>query len=155
MAGLPKKYIKKYGISKRAWREYRKTHGSRKTNKSTTRKSTSRSGRATGKRTKRKISLLMAGAGISYLANAVGTNLPAKIERIQQGDIVGGLQWIGKDIVMYTTGFNPVDGSWDFVNFMRGGGTLLTAAILKKVFSRIGLGRYIGQIPVIGKWITL
>jgi len=35
--GLPKSYIKKWGISKRAWREYRKTH--KKSKSRTTRKS--------------------------------------------------------------------------------------------------------------------
>ena len=30
MPGLPKSYIKKYGVSKRAWREYRKAKSSRK-----------------------------------------------------------------------------------------------------------------------------
>ena len=35
MAGLPKSYIKKYGITKKAWREYRKSKRSRsKTKKS-------------------------------------------------------------------------------------------------------------------------
>ena len=38
MAGLPKKYIKKYGVSKKAWAEYRKVSGKTKTRKSTKRK---------------------------------------------------------------------------------------------------------------------
>jgi len=52
--GLPKSYIKKWGVSKRAWREYRKKHPKSKSKSSsktkTTKKKTSKSTKKGGNR---------------------------------------------------------------------------------------------------------
>jgi len=85
--GLPKSYIKKYGISKKAWREYRKAHkkGSRKAGTSSKKKTKRRSRSMPKKKVSRRPKLfrtmglkglLIAVAGLTGIKYLIRNYLP-------------------------------------------------------------------------------
>ena len=123
MKGLPKSYIKKWGVSKKAWREYKKSKSSGKTKVSRTGgKKTVAKRRYTRRRTKRRSrsnkwgvagTVLKLAAG-AWLGNRLGLELAKRID---------------------PEGVKPL---------YRAGGAVAGAILVKKLAGRSGLGAAFG-----------
>lgn len=124
--GLPKSYIKKYGITKKAWREYRKSKGGRKTTrkKSTKRKTTRRSyTKKNAVRRIKKLNLpiaLIAGTGaglIDPIKALIDEKDPGKAARI---------------ISYHYLGYNVTEGQFDMNGIKKGLLPLIAGALIHK-----------------------
>jgi len=126
MRGLPKSYIKKYGISKRAWREYRKAH--KKSKSRTTRKSKTKT------KTRRKKS------NPNRSVKRTGKNLQAtvfkwlRIGSIFAPELVRAAQKkpidnILANMVYEKTGLNPADGSFELGRLVKGWGPFFATCL--------------------------
>jgi len=82
MSGLPKKYIKKYGVSKKAWSEYRKSKGR------TTRTQKTKRGGVKVARRKRSYSRARSGLKSMFGMSSLQTVLKAAIA----GGVTGAVQ---------------------------------------------------------------
>jgi len=126
MSGLPKSYIKKYGISKKAWREYRKTH--KKSKSRTTRKSKTKT------KTKRRKS------NPNRSVKRTGKNLQATVFKwLRIGSIFAPeiyravqkkpLDYIVGHIMIEKMGYDPGDGSWELGRLAKGWGPFLATCL--------------------------
>lgn len=104
MGGLPKSYIKKYGITKKAWREYRKTQSSSKTSKNPKKKGvkTTKSNRARKAKTTLLGNLSLKGLLIGTISLTIAKYLAKKFAPIPPR-YVNGAAMIG-------TSFLPIAG---------------------------------------------
>jgi hypothetical protein len=121
MRGLPKSYIKKYGITKRAWAEYRASKKPRKTKARKGPKLARRRRRSSSRRRGRSRSNKWGIAGTvvklaigAYLGNWVGGQIASRIDK---------------------DGTKPL---------YRAGGALAGAILLKKLLGRSGMGAAVG-----------
>ena len=160
--GLPKSIIKKYGVTKRAWEVYRGLK--RKVNKATTTvKSRGKPKmrrvrrKARRRRPKRKLSIIGTTGAIGSLFVPQG-----RPGAMSMGQWI--LEWVTKkrqfrtedvqamlyDGVAQYTGYHPKMGwgiPWATV-------TLIGSGIAAKVANRFA-GRYVSDIPFVGKYIKL
>lgn len=124
--GLPKSYIKKYGITKKAWREYRKSKGGKRktTRRSTKRKTTRR--RSTSRNAVRRIKKL--NLPIALIAGtAAGLIDPVKAA-IQEKDPAKAAR-----IVSYHyLGFNVTTGQFEPEGLKKGLLPLIAGALIHK-----------------------
>lgn len=145
--GLPASYIKKWGVSKRAWREYRKKNP--KTNKrrsSTTRKvkRVARRRRYTRKRRRRKrtIAILPLGGAVAgiFIPDEGGNSVWSSIVEERRPDLAF------KRLINQYTGFWVDDGSWDI---SRAKGLIAAVAGIgaHKVLNMLGVNRAFANLP--------
>jgi len=161
--GLPKSIIKKYGISKRAWEVYRGLK--RKVNKATTtvksrgksKMGRKRRARRRRGRPKRKLSIIGTTGAIGSLFVPQGRSgamsmgqwwleWATKKRQFRNEDVQAMLY----DGVAQYTGYHPNYGwgiPWATV-------TLIGSGIAAKAANRFA-GRYVSDIPFIGKYIKL
>lgn len=152
--GLPKAIIKKYGISKKAWRVYRRQ-------KSTTPRSRSRSptSRRTGvrnlvrrrryrrKRTRRKrtipiLPIVGAGAGFFIPAATSGGGHSPVTALTQARDP----NWAVEALIENYTGYNIHTGSWDIQN-ARGLIPAVVGGVAHKLLNMLGVNRSFANLP--------
>ena len=147
--GLPASIIKKYGVTKKAWRVYRGKKRAPRTKRKTTkkRKRTRRSNpKKGGNRTaKRKIPLVATLGAIGSLAVTTpwsGGN--SVLSRLMQGNIEDAM----KIAVRHYTGIDPYTGAW---NIMEARGLMAVAgsAAISMIVSKLGLNRYLRDVPFI------
>jgi len=116
--GLPKSIIKKYGISKKAWRIFRgqkKKPRSRVSNPKTKRRK-----RNLGKRKRRRGGKSLQNTVFKWLR--VGSIFAPEIVRFAQKK---PLDNILANMVYEKTGLNPADGSFDITRLVKGWGPFL------------------------------
>lgn len=113
MPGLPKSYIKKYGVSKKAWRMYRASKNKRKSRPKTTKRSVKRTARRRSYRKTRRRSSNKWGVAGTVLKLAVGAYL---------GNMAGGY------IAKYTNNQGPL---------FRAGGSVVGAIAAKKLLGKV------------------
>ena len=116
--GLPKSYIKKYGVTKKAWREYRKVHPKRGTTRKTRssrsnpkRKVRKRVARRKRRRKKQGFTIPLAVVG----GLAVGMAEP--VQMLIQGDIMAAAD----KIAWHYTGYSTTTGQYFDINGLQRG----------------------------------
>ena len=121
MAGLPKSYIKKYGITKKAWRMYR---ASKKKGKSTskTRKSSKKSRGGNRKVARRGFNT----AKIMSMMRMVSLVAPMATRMLESSTPE---QKLNRTIADYT-GYHLRDGTWSLNNLKRGWLPYLTTSLV-------------------------
>lgn len=176
MPGLPKSYIKKYGISKKAWTEYRKANKGRTTKRKTAKVKhvAKRRRRYTRKTTRRKKDRRIP------LAPTLGFALPlafgkpyggtwaSPMEAAMDGSWKGALQsalvnLTGIAVPIAGTGFtgkpeveiNKLLNPLDFSSAGAIKGLVLGALVSKFVGTKFGVNRTMKKIPFLGKYIKL
>lgn len=168
MPGLPKKYIKKYGVSKKAWAAYRKDQKSNK--RITTKKKSIRVKRVARRRTKkrsrrkgkRRIPLLPFIGGVvapaARIFSAVGGM--SRLESDPMGFLKGcvdqiGLKFTGIHFLPGEAGLptDKINFQWDEPLMTYGG--LLLGALGSKAATKVGINRQIARIPIVGDYIKL
>lgn len=117
--GLPKSYIKKWGISKRAWKEYHKVHPKKGAKKKTTGKSPKKTSRSRRSSTRR--SNPSGGARVSYtekwgtlwrkVRTILNMTAPALREWSPAGP-VGPIDYKLQNVLRNYTGFDARQGNW-------------------------------------------
>lgn len=139
--GLPKSYIKKYGISKRAWREYRKAKGGSRTPRT---RRTRRTGvRRLGRRryTRRRRRRNPRTIAIAPVLGLVG-GLQDPIQRAVAGDYMGALHE-ARNII---TGFDEF-GGWNPQWMTKFWGPVIGGVLMHKVANFIGVNRQFAKLP--------
>lgn len=172
MAGLPKSYIKKYGITKKAWREYRKANKPRSTTKKLTRKvkkvaKRKRSySRKRKRRTKDKRVPLLTTIPVVYnalvepLVGNEGMGYSGAIRAYQNTNDVfkAGKEYI-KLLLGNFTGFDIDTGQWGGIfgwkSMLKTYGSMLAGYAGSKVATKLGANRALKNVPIIGKYIKL
>lgn len=136
-SGLPKSYIKKYGISKKAWKEYRKSKskGRRKTNPKKVRNLPRR--RYTRRRRRRNPRTI----AIAPVLGLVG-GLQDPIQRAVGGDYMGALHE-ARNII---TGFDEF-GGWNPQWMAKFWGPVLGGVLMHKVANMLGVNRQFAKLP--------
>ena len=129
--GLPKSYIKKYGISKKAWREYRKSRkkGTRRT-RSTRRKSNPKKVRrklGRRKKSRRRYGMTIPLAPVLGLA----AGMAAPIGKLVNGEVQAAIEIATENY----TGYNIPSQTWIPTSLARG---LLPLAIGLLVHKFVG-----------------
>lgn len=138
--GLPASIIKKYGVTKKAWRIYRRRHP--KTNKrrrisNPKVKRVARRRRYTRKRRRRKRTI-----AVLPILGAVGTFAPV-IPHIQIGDWEGAI----RQAVESGTGYSIADGQWYPDRAIKGLMPLIVGVAAHKVCNMLGLNRVFANLP--------
>ena len=139
-SGLPKSYIKQYGISKRAWKEYRKSK--KRTTSRTRRASPSRRTGVrslTRRKRRRRASRTIPILPIAGLAAGVAE----PVKRMVSGDIEGGLV----ELVQRTTGVSTVDGTFHPEWLKSFWVPVIVSIIGHKVANMTGLNRIFSRLP--------
>lgn len=143
--GLPASIIKKYGVTKRGWREYRKKHP--KTNKRrspTTRKVKRvarrvrrhyRRYRARRRRRKKTIAMLP-------IVGIIG-GVQEPIRRAIQGDWQGAVT----ELIQTSTGISTVDGTWHPEWLTTFWAPVIAGALGHKVASLMGINKTFANLP--------
>lgn len=118
MAGLPKAYIKKWGVSKRAWKEYRakSLSGTKKSSKKSVRKTAKKKGR-------RRYSMTIPLAPMVGLA----AGLASPIDRAIKGNIPGAVNDLKYNYLGLTA-----DNRFDFNGLMKGLVPLVAGLLVHK-----------------------
>lgn len=158
---LPKSYIKKYGISKEAWREYKKSL-KRKTPKkkvirversTTRRKPMARRRRYRRKRKytrSKKIPIApTAGLIFSILSPAPGTG-NTLIQSVQSGDFAQ----FAYDAREKFTGIDN-EGKFRFDWLISTYAPIFAGILVHKIMGALGANRYFSNIPLIGKYLSI
>jgi len=147
-SGLPKSYIKKYGISKRAWREYRKSKSTsrrknpKKKGKNLVRRRYTRKRRRRRPRTVPILPIVGAGAGFFIpAATSGGGHSPFTALTVAKDP-----NWAMEAIVENYTGYNIFTGSWDIAN-ARGLIPAVVGAVAHKVLNMLGVNRTFANLP--------
>lgn len=142
MAGLPKSYIKKYGITKKAWKEYRASlKKSKTTKKKTTTKKKAKRVASKKKRAKSKPTAPMA------VLIGLGAGLVEPIQNAMKGDY----QAAGRQLSMNYTGVDPInaDRGIQFEQLKKGLLPLVAGALVHKfVGGTLGVNRVLGRAKV-------
>ena len=163
--GLPASYIKRAqrelgsgaswsDVFKRAWQIYKsgslykKVYKGRSSKSKSVRKVARRRRRTYPRRSYRRRSkgipiLPLAGVG-NYLIQSFTAG--GKLNRLQSGDIGGYLQWVGKDLVFYGTGFDITNKTWNANAFMQGTGVMLLTVLAHKVANWLGVNRMFARM---------
>lgn len=141
MAKLPKKYIKLYGISKKAWREYRKSLKGSK-NRTTTTKS--RKVRKTARRRYRRKRRRRAPRTIA-IAPAIGLAIPLvdPIKSAMAGDWDGAVNHLSYRFL----GWDRLTNSFDWQGLVQGYGPMVFGAIGHKIANMTGINRMLAKLP--------
>lgn len=155
MAKLPKKYIQKYGISKRAWREYRKNK-KRKGNPKT--KGGNKTARKKGKR---RFPIISGGVSIykaviePVFGNPSKGFAGAKAIAENQGIEAGLREYI--DIVgINFTGFKPSTGQFlGITHIAETYGSMILGYVAGKIATKVGANRALAKIPIVGDYLKI
>ena len=125
MAGLPKSYIKKYGISKKAWREYhkKKKPRSRKVTKPKKRRRVNRTARRKRKG-RRRYSMTIPVAPV--LGLVAGMANPIQLAMAGQPELAL------KDALWKYTGWNSDANKWEWGGMIQGVGPLIAGLLVHK-----------------------
>ena len=138
-SGLPKSYIKRYGISKKAWREYRKSKrapsrrtGVKKKVRTLTRKYT----RKRRRRAPRTIPVLP-------IVGVIG-GVVDPISRALAGDYTGAAH----ELIQTSTGIDILGGTgWHPDWMVKFWGPVIAGAIGHKIANMVGVNRVFSRLP--------
>lgn len=151
-SGLPKSYIKKYGISKKAWREYRKSKGrssrtrrvSPSPRRTGVRRLTRRYRRKRRRRSPRTIPILPIGGAL------VGATVPSEwsggntvISRLMEGNFVDA----AKIAQAHYLGIDPYDGKFKIELAAHGWVPIIVGGIMHKAANMLGINRHMSRLP--------
>ena len=139
MPGLPKKYIKKYGVSKKAWREYRKAQGKGKRRSASRSRPSPKPRRRSTSGSKRKVSSVSKRRGFlsaqtimkfarigALVAPAAAVALSAQTP---SNKVAEGIRWY--------TGFNIHNGTWSWQNLLRGWTPYVATSLITHGISKL------------------
>lgn len=158
---LPKSYIKKYGISKQAWKEYKASlKKPKKSKRRTIKKKVIRVKRAITKRRSmprkkkkyRRKNRLAIAPTIGVLSSFAKTAPSGRtlIQDLMKGDIEG-LMYDGREIF---TGIDAQGGfHWDWL--MTTYAPMFFGVIAHRIANALGVNRYMRQIPLLGNYVQV
>lgn len=141
MPGLPKSIIKKYGISKKAWRIYKASKGKSKSKRSSPKRKTT-----VGKRRKKRrrrgpktIPILpIIGVGVGLAEPVINMVSDPSVETIKNS-----LNHIG----LIYSGFNAIEGQFQPDMLMKGLVPAIAGAVGHKLCNMFGLNRAFANLP--------
>jgi hypothetical protein len=168
VAGLPKSIIKKYGVTKRAWKVFRGSRSKRKGGKlamaGRRRRARFPRARAAYRRGKwrsqsKAIPILPVAAAFgTILAPAVfgGGGYTGALGKFQSEGIQGAVREFTDILAIQTTGYKPSDGSnWGLDKPTATWATIVGALVGHFLANKFGINRSIHKIPIFGKYISL
>ena len=127
--GLPKSIIKKYGISKKAWRVFR---GRKKSKSSVSRRKTTRRKTKSNPKGGRKTSKSLY-RSVVKLAKGVALLAPAVAEAVQPTSTLNKVSGIA---VKYT-GYDIVQRKWKLGKLVEGWGPYVGVSVGEKIVSKV------------------
>jgi len=164
MARLPKSIIKKYGITKKAWRVFRSrkrstTRASPKSKPKKRRRNLARKRKRRRTRTRdKRIPILVTGAGAvkSLVEPIFGNDSWSGAKAFAEaGDIEGAVkEFLGCNLHNFT-GYRITDGQFDFQKPLQTYTLLITAWVGSKLATKFGVNRALKRVPFVGKYIKL
>jgi len=151
--GLPKSYIKKYGITKKAWKKYRKAQSTTKKSRAkhiSTSKPKRRVGRTVARKKSRKTRRkpryrIPIAASIGMLSPFI---IPAPSKRTLIGDLASGnLDNLGYDAREIFTGVGS-EGKFRLRWIGKTYGLMIGLTAISMLASKLGLNRWSRGLPV-------
>lgn len=153
---LPKSYIKKYGITKEAWRKYKASLGKRKTTKKkvirvkkTKTKRRSMPRKKKRYRRSRRLALAPTIGALSSLAQTAPSGRTI-ISDLMKGDFEG-LLYDAREV------FTGIDSNgafhWDWIakTYI----PPIAGVFVHRAMNALGVNRYLGKVPLIGKYVSI
>lgn len=153
MTGLPKKYIKKYGVSKAAWAAYRKDHKPKKRNPSPVK--IKGKGRSMSKRksSKKRLPVFASAGVVIYGYNAAKNSILQPTYTTQQKFDYGITNLTGVRVGSATPAGAGI--AWDtalFTNTWLPPAAGVAGSVLADKFK---VNKYVRRIPYIGDYLKL
>lgn len=148
-SGLPKSYIKRWGISKKAWDEYRKSKRSTSRRKSTVKKvrNLARRRRANSRRRRRRTPRTIPVLKLVSLAPPIIRAVEWIKDPLAAGDFQGvaynGAYSLLKDFAGYDLNENRFTGG----NMLSTYGTIAAAYVGSKIATMLGVNRVLARLP--------
>lgn len=137
-SGLPRSFIKRYGVTKKAWREYRKTLKSRRTT------SDKRGRKLTRRRTRRKTRRKKRTIPLIPILSVAG---PIVYEAKRAWDAGWGVEGVIDNISQIYTGFSFVNQTFDINRLKNGLVPALVGIAAHKALNMLGVNRMFNNLP--------